>query len=72
MEHLRDLPAPAVLRAVKVQLEWEDLNGQTQTFERIIRVVWPWFDPAAEQAPATGTAVPTAAANEGASWGPKS
>jgi len=52
VEHLRDLPAPAVLRAVKVNLSWEDLAGQEQVFERIIRVVWPYFNPQATAAAA--------------------
>ena len=50
MEHLRDLPSPVVLRAVKVELTWEDLSGQEQTFTRIIRVVWPYFNPQGEAA----------------------
>ena len=45
VEHLRDLPSPVVLRAIKVKLDWADLAGETQTFERIIRVLWPDFNP---------------------------
>jgi len=49
VEHLKELPAPVVLRGIKVKLEWEDILGQSQTFERIFRVAWPLFDPVAAE-----------------------
>jgi len=45
VDSLRNLNSEnALLRILKVTIEWVDLAGHEQTDERILRVQWPYFD----------------------------
>lgn len=44
VDRLQDSTDPEVLRVLRVTLVWIDSDGLEQTFTRVMRPVWPFFD----------------------------